>query len=158
MTDMPEKITAWPGEVGPMTGAWSANQYFDERAVGYTRDDLITPSLAAQDVIAERRRQIEGEGWTPEDDDIYVSGQLARAGACYVLAGGARDPAQRVLIEQRENLDYLESSIIGRFWPFDQNWWKPTSRRRDLVKAAALILAEIERLDRVSAAAGGGNG
>lgn len=49
MIDMPEKITAWPSDVGPMTGSWSANQYFDERAVGYTRDDMITPSFAAQD-------------------------------------------------------------------------------------------------------------
>jgi hypothetical protein len=29
-------------------------------------------------------------------------------------------------------------------------WWKPTNRRRDLVKAGALILAEIERLDRAA--------
>ena len=28
--------------------------------------------------------------------------------------------------------------------------WKPTDRRRDLVKAGALILAEIERLDRAA--------
>lgn len=28
--------------------------------------------------------------------------------------------------------------------------WKPTTSRRDLVKAAALILAEIERLDRAA--------
>jgi hypothetical protein len=27
-------------------------------------------------------------------------------------------------------------------------WWKPKDRRRDLVRAAALIIAEIERLDR----------
>lgn len=31
---------------------------------------------------------------------------------------------------------------------YGYEWWKPTNRRRDLVKAAALILAEIERLDR----------
>ena len=29
-------------------------------------------------------------------------------------------------------------------------WWKPTDCRRDLVKAGALILAEIERLDRAA--------
>lgn len=37
-------------------------------------------------------------------------------------------------------------------WPWDESWWKPTTPRRDLVKAAALILAEIERLDRMAAA------
>lgn len=36
-------------------------------------------------------------------------------------------------------------------WPWDESWWKPTNRRRDLVKAGALILAEIERLDRAEA-------
>jgi hypothetical protein len=37
-----------------------------------------------------------------------------------------------------------------QIWPWDRKWWKPTDRRRDLVKAAALILAEIERLDRAT--------
>lgn len=32
----------------------------------------------------------------------------------------------------------------------DFKWWKPKSCRRELVKAGAPILAEIERLDRVS--------
>ena len=29
--------------------------------------------------------------------------------------------------------------------------WQPTTSRRDLVKAGALVLAEIERLDRAAA-------
>ena len=29
-------------------------------------------------------------------------------------------------------------------------WFKPTTPRRDLVKAGALIIAEIERLDRAT--------
>lgn len=37
-------------------------------------------------------------------------------------------------------------------WCWDRSWWKPTTPRRDLVKAAALILAEIERIDRAAAA------
>lgn len=40
-------------------------------------------------------------------------------------------------------------------WPWDASWWKPNARRRNLVKAGALILAEIERIDR---AAGIGKG
>lgn len=51
MPDMPKKITAWPGEVGPMTGAWSANQYDDERATGYTRDAVVAQSQVAQNVM-----------------------------------------------------------------------------------------------------------
>lgn len=31
-----------------------------------------------------------------------------------------------------------------------RDWWKPKDRRRNLVKAGALIVAEIERLDRLA--------
>jgi len=42
------------------------------------------------------------------------------------------------------------SPISWRTWPWAEKWWKPKNERRDLVKAAALILAEIERLDRAA--------
>lgn len=34
------------------------------------------------------------------------------------------------------------------FWPFETSWWKPKNTRSDLIRAAALIVAEIERFDR----------
>jgi hypothetical protein len=37
---------------------------------------------------------------------------------------------------------------LWSFWPFERSAWKPKSPRSDMVKAAALIVAEIERLDR----------
>ncbi len=37
-------------------------------------------------IAAERRRQVEAEGWTPEHDDQHTRGELARAAACYALA------------------------------------------------------------------------
>jgi hypothetical protein len=89
---------------------------------------------AARDVLAERRRQVEAEGWTLEGDDQYDGGELSLAAACYALAGDppyARVPAD---------------------WPWDYGWWKPVDDRRNLVKAAALILADIERIDRSTAA------
>lgn len=82
------------------------------------------------DVQAERRRQITAEGWTPEHDDLYCAAELPRAAAAYIL-NGANDEAPAI-------------------WPFSAKWWKPTSARRDLIKAGALILAEIERLDRAA--------
>ncbi|MDY1507404.1 hypothetical protein SOK29_08690 [Pseudomonas aeruginosa] len=88
------------------------------------------------DVQAERRRQITAEGWTPEHDDEHSHGQMARAAACYALAGSS-DPN-----------DGTAALLVSLAWPWDQQWWKPTSARRDLVKACALALAEIERLDR----------
>ncbi|HFH3973569.1 TPA: hypothetical protein ACNIB5_005081 [Pseudomonas aeruginosa] len=95
------------------------------------------------DVQAERRRQIEAEGWTPEHDDAHSHGQMARAAACYALAGSSAPN------------DGTAALLVSLAWPWDQQWWKPTTPRRDLVKACALALAEIERLDRVAASQGG---
>ncbi|HBO4125329.1 TPA: hypothetical protein L4T97_004997 [Pseudomonas aeruginosa] len=100
------------------------------------------------DVQAERRRQVEAEGWTPEHDDEHDSGEIACAAACYALP-----PAHPPRIE----------GALGRYgrdpniWPWTRDWWKPApnDRRRELIKAGALVLAEIERLDRAAATQGG---
>ncbi len=92
------------------------------------------------DVQAERRRQITAEGWTPEHDDEHADGQMAQAAGCYALhAGGI-------------GTDWPDGRQNGAalFWPWDKDSWKPTTPRRDLVKACALALAEIERLDRAA--------
>lgn len=90
-------------------------------------------TAAARDVLAERRRQVEAEGWTPEHDDDHGDGSLALAAACYA------------------DKDRPDGMCPGR-WPWHASDWKPKDRRADLVRAGALILAEIERLDRASAA------
>ncbi|MDF5957482.1 hypothetical protein P4110_29725 [Pseudomonas aeruginosa] len=95
------------------------------------------------DVQAERRRQIEAEGWTPEHDDEHSHGQMARAAACYALAGSSAPN------------DGTAALLVSLAWPWDEQWWKPSTARRDMVKACALGLAEIERLDRVAASQGG---
>ncbi len=82
------------------------------------------------DVQAERRRQVEAEGWTPEHDDLYCAAELPRAAAAYIL-NGANDEAPAI-------------------WPFVAKWWKPRDARSNYVRAGALILAEIERLDRAA--------
>ncbi len=95
---------------------------------------------AARDVMAERQRQISVEEWTEEHDDHHDAGQLARAAASYCLSACPR------------SLD--DVATAGRLWPWAREWHKPTSKRRDLVKAAALILAEIERQDRAASTEG----
>lgn len=92
------------------------------------------------EITAERKRQMEVEGWTPKHDDEHDDGSLARAAACYAMPGHVRImPAGGT------------ETIRSRVWPlsWDPDWWKPKDRRRDLIRAAALIVAEIERLDRV---------
>lgn len=115
----------------------------DSDAVALWRDALIDApeppaqqpmTDAATDVLAERRRQVEAEGWTPEHDDEHARGEIALAAACYALSA--------VGVRGGDNAQL-------RFWPWDDDWWRPSTPRRDLIKAGALILAEIERLDRV---------
>jgi hypothetical protein len=86
-------------------------------------------NLVCNEIVAERERQIRDEGWTEEHDDDHDCGELADAAACYAL--GKPD------------------EVIQKLWPWESQWWKPKDRRRDLVRAGALIVAEIERLDRV---------
>jgi hypothetical protein len=105
-------------------------------------------SYAARDVLAERQRQIEIEGWTLEHDDTHSNGEMARAGAAYAYHAG--------LSGERRAARFPQGWPVG--WAL--SWWKPTDRRRDLVKAGALIIAEIERLDRLPSvpAPGGDDG
>lgn len=102
-------------------------------------------SDAARDVLAERSRQVTAEGWTPEHDDEHEWGELAGASWCYARHVNARS---WVYPERPEN---YQCEPAPESWPLDAEWWKPSSPRRDLVKAGALILAEIERIDRLNA-------
>lgn len=86
-------------------------------------------------IAQERKRQIEVEGFTLEKDKFNYHGEnLAMAAACYVTP-----EFQRIRIGGK-NIPYN--------FPFEQKWWKPTpdDRVRELVKAGALIAAEIDRL------------
>lgn len=94
--------------------------------------DSVT--AAASDVLAERQRQISSEGWSAEHDDEHAPGQLSDAGGCYALSAFEDD-------KMREGYE-------PDWWPWERHWYKPGTPRRDLVKAAALIIAEIEHLDR----------
>jgi hypothetical protein len=107
--------------------------YGDAReAAGYAAGVAAGGELtaAARSVLGERQRQISQEGWTPEHDDEHSTEEMAFAAACYCTAD--------------------EDEAPPAIWPWDVSCWKPTGRRRNLVKAAALLLAEIERLDRAA--------
>ncbi len=84
-------------------------------------------------IAAERARQIDEEGWTPEHDRQHTGGELAQAAAYYCC--------------RSNDLARLNEHI----WPpeWHSSWAKreglhlPTER--DLVKAGALIAAELDR-------------
>ena len=96
--------------------------------------DLLPCTDILTEVAAERRRQMEVEGWTTAHDDAHDDGSLAQAAACYCHPSPPLYPIHK----------------FPMWWPdsWSAKWWKPKSRRRNLIRAAALIIAEIERLDR----------
>jgi hypothetical protein len=83
-------------------------------------------------IAAERQRQIDAEGWTPEHDMEHHGEDLSKAALCYL-----QPRAFRVL-----------NGDVPVLWPWAARYWKPTpdDRVRELVKAGALIAAEIDRL------------
>nr|WP_243743668.1 ead/Ea22-like family protein [Klebsiella pneumoniae] len=125
------------GDVTPLEGVRRMVADYRQRIADLesrTVTVTATATAAAADVLAERKRQVTADGWTPGHDDEYEHGELADAAGCYALSSELFDCAGEP----------------PRPWPWPDEWWKPTNRRRDLVKAGALILAEIERLDRAA--------
>jgi hypothetical protein len=105
----------------------------------------------------ERKRQIEREGWTAEHDDQHTDGSLAMAAALYA------SPVDKLrLVKKCKDCGSEETKDP---WP----WWdridpprggplvtvhawdkrKKHDRIRRLQIAGALIVAEIERLQRL---------
>lgn len=98
-----------------------------------------------EQIAKERHRQIHEEGWTAYHDDVtHEDGDLVLAAICYASNG----------ITQGENImgEPLPLVFVDRVWPWDDQWWKPTpnDRIRELVKAGALIAAEIDRIQRMN--------
>lgn len=97
----------------------------------------VGPGTPLMAMLEERVRQVSVEGWTPEHDDEHSVGELAMAAACYALNAGDEDP------------QYHQGLL--KFWPWDAAWFKPTTWRRDLEKAGALLIAAYEREQRAEA-------
>lgn len=87
------------------------------------------------EVAAERRRQIE-KGYDATHDDMHTEGEIARAAAVYAAGGGI--------------FKVSALQVPQQVWPY--RWeYKPGDQRTNYVHAAAMLVAEIERLDRLSA-------
>lgn len=85
-------------------------------------------------IAAERRRQIEVEGYTTAHDDEHGAKELAAAGGCYAIFLGSKN--------------YGSGFAQPVQWPWSPHEFKPTTPDRDLEKAGALIVAAMEALDR----------
>lgn len=96
-------------------------------------------------IAAERDRQVVEEVRTAEHDARYSNGDLALAAVCYALPDG-----------QRRSVPFTQHGGVSgwrpEYWPWSLSSWRPSpgDRVRELVKAGALIAAEIDRLLRLS--------
>jgi hypothetical protein len=118
-----------------------------------TREDVCTHGEPAQPdagqgdvngcqlIHQERNRQIYEEGWTAQHDDEHKYGELAAAASCYAHHANCQ--------VRRFQPSYIKNRPSD--WPWDAEWWKPSAFPiRNLVKAGALIAAEIDRLHRLA--------
>lgn len=129
-----------------MRAGWAVpdTKHVEEWLLNQKRVDLIilrtdpaqdaTAKIVAE-IASERQRQISVEGWTPEHDAKHADGELAQAAATYAFFG-----------TNAENNQPAAETLWPASWSLE--WWKPKNPRFDLIRAAALIVAEIERLDR----------
>lgn len=92
------------------------------------------PKSGADLIAAERRRQMEAEGYSPEHDDKHKPEEFTMAAISYALP------------------EWMRWTYKGEceWWPFEKDSFKPSpdDRVRELVKAGALIAAEIDRIQR----------
>lgn len=92
-----------------------------------------------EQIAAERARQIQVEGWSAQHDDRHDHFELTRAANAYTLA----------VMATGEGLQRIPAPS---FWPWHAAWWKPSDDPiPNLIKAGALIAAEIDRLQRLRA-------
>jgi hypothetical protein len=103
--------------------------------------DLIGLDRVLDDIKRKRQRQVVVHRWTRAHDDTHTEGELGRGAITFIQAAYMTE-----LGLNREELPV--------FWPFDwvEGEGKPNidqPRRELLVNAAALLVAELERLDRI---------
>lgn len=80
-------------------------------------------SKAIDDVLAERADQISRHGYTPKHDAAHDNDELILGAVAYALAS-------------------------PNWWPSDWAWpIKLRTQRENLVRAAAMLIAQIEALD-----------
>ena len=90
---------------------------------------------ASHALLRERKRQIEKEGWLPNHDDEHDRNELGYAASCYADPSFINDG----------DLNYAPP----KDWPWEDGSWKPKTYKENLIRAGALILAELDRLNRL---------
>ena len=103
----------------------------------------------------ERERQIKELGYNYPHDKKHCNGELAIAAACYAVHGVINTMSP---VNGEESCNYFEvvklfkgseAGLVEDAWPFDlgSDKRKKHDRVKLLVQAAAMLVAEIDRLN-----------
>lgn len=134
-------MTQWHPEPQWFLEAWDVNKAtkrdFAIADIGKWPDRKAETSAGVLGEIgAERRRQIEVEGYDAAHDDAHSAGEIARGAAVYAAGGGVF------------KVNALQ--VPQQVWPYQWEY-NPKDPRTNYVRAAAMLVAEIERMDRATA-------
>ncbi len=83
-------------------------------------------------IAEERERQKAVEGWTPGHDDNHIDGELRDAAIAYAMV-----------------CDDRAGEYAKDIYPWPDAWKPNDDPIRNLVRAGALIAAEIDRVQRM---------
>lgn len=101
------------------------------------KEGVQSATRAGLDVLGERARQRRLEGYDDAHDDNHEDFSLAAAAIAYAMDA-------RLRASMGKGFDHQPPIE----WPWSEADWKPKPVRKSLVVAAALLVAEIERIDR----------
>jgi hypothetical protein len=107
--------------------------------------------ISVQLITEERKRQIKDKGYDDKRDDEQDKGELVKAAQCYLEHVSLKSYVMNFKDYYTNNLKLYKELYLPNNWPPDWSAesWNPESPIRDLVKAAALIAAEVDRRLRI---------
>ncbi len=102
-------------------------------------EEPIGTDKVLADIKRKRQRQVVVHGWKRAHDDEHAAGELAQAAIPYIQS--AYDTEMGLTGEE-----------LLVFWPWEDGYPNLDQPVRELLlNAAALLVADIERLDRIEA-------
>lgn len=105
---------------------------------GELEEDIFPVGGGIESVIKERKYQVIRKGFDWLHDDQYENDELIRGALAYLTPADERD------------ID--KETGAPKDFPWKPKWWKssPDDRIKDLIKAASLIISDIDRRVRKS--------
>lgn len=126
-------------DIGEHSSANCPWQNAIDAAEEYKPAQAVDLGTGVKAIAAERERQLHAECFTRDSDLQYRRGELAKAATAYVQLA-----AMDLEAGTRNHIACREPAAV---WPWAPEWWKPVDARRDLVRAGALIAAQIDLID-----------